>query len=128
MFERSWELANVSADSLTVRLGVALERWLAPSATARAASCTLYSGSCGSCMYDGMRTPCGASEGPCGGLCFCYELGLSCTGVHLDTCPTGYTGYARWWCCCGGSLVDCTDCSKQGSQGCICQGDYDIAC
>lgn len=82
------------------------------------ASCSWVSGTCGHCDFGGA---------PCGGLPFCYP-GHTCTGVHGDGCPSGYTGSGRWWCCCFGQLVSCSDCKKSGQPTCICQGSYEIPC
>ena len=114
----SWLTNRVQADSTFVALAALAER-LRSGPSIPLTSCSHVSGTCGNCNFGGA---------PCGGFEFCYQYGQTCTGVHLDACPVGYTSTGRWWCCCDGSLVDCTDCEKSGQPFCICQGDYDISC
>lgn len=110
----------LSLSGLSLQLARTIERHRAGAGLAPLLSCTLYSGTCGNCNYNGA---------PCGGLPTCYP-GYNCTGVHLDTCPTGFTGIARWWCCCSGELISCTDCHRASpSYTCICQGiNYQSSC
>jgi hypothetical protein len=109
---------QLSLGVMSLALGRAIERRRAPGQLSALLSCTLYSGTCGGCDYNGA---------PCGGYPSCYP-NYNCQGVHLDTCPSGFTSIARWWCCCSGELISCTDC-KAGTIFCICQGiNYQSSC
>jgi hypothetical protein len=80
-------------------------------------SCYVYSGTCGGCYPT-----------PCTGLQHCYSIGYPCQGVHLDSCPSGFASGPRWWCCCEGELISCTDCTA-GPIKCLCQGiNYSASC
>lgn len=107
------ERTSPRTQSVLIGLAVLGLRALAEPPSAAALSCRWISGHNFSC--------------PCSGLPSCYPAN-NCTGVHLDGCPTGFTSTGRWWCCCDGELLDCTDCAKSGSPSCICQGIYQTTC